>query len=122
MKCGKLVYCNSVHALFLQLLAPAEEEGERKVALVVPALETHRYRLEQFPRSKAEAVQLMDLGTLSTFRYLFFVYLYVYLGKCVCSSLFFSTGVGGGRRSGSGISVCSSRYPPKSQKPPFTVV
>ena len=83
------VFCAFV---LIQLLAPAEEEGERKVALVVPALETHRYRLEQFPRSKAEAVQLMDLGTLSTFRFCLFLYPYVYLGKCVCtksSSLFF---------------------------------
>ncbi len=40
------------------------------MALVVPALETYRYRLPQFPRSKAEAVELLDLGTLLTFRYI----------------------------------------------------
>ncbi len=43
------------------------------MALVVPALETQRYRLEQFPRSKAEALELLDLGTLLTFRYGYYV-------------------------------------------------
>eukprot|EP00095_Tigriopus_kingsejongensis_P005592 snap_masked-scaffold12_size759060-processed-gene-6.2 protein:Tk05592 transcript:snap_masked-scaffold12_size759060-processed-gene-6.2-mRNA-1 annotation:"glycosyltransferase-like protein large2" len=38
-------------------------------ALVVPAFETLRYRLDQFPRSKAEVLDLLDLGTLLTFRY-----------------------------------------------------
>ncbi|TRY74016.1 hypothetical protein TCAL_14630 [Tigriopus californicus] len=38
-------------------------------ALVVPAFETLRYRLDQFPRTKAEVLDLWILGTLLTFRY-----------------------------------------------------
>ncbi|XP_065578708.1 xylosyl- and glucuronyltransferase LARGE2s-like isoform X2 [Artemia franciscana] len=37
-------------------------------ALVVPAFETQRYRLN-FPKSKAELLSMLDLGTLFTFRY-----------------------------------------------------
>lgn len=39
-----------------------------KRALVVPAFETQRYRIN-FPRSKAELVNMLDSGTLFTFRY-----------------------------------------------------
>ena len=33
------------------------------------AFETQRYRLEKFPRTKAETLNLLDVGTLLTFRY-----------------------------------------------------
>ncbi|GFR28141.1 LARGE xylosyl- and glucuronyltransferase 1 [Trichonephila clavata] len=37
-------------------------------ALIVPAFETQRYRLT-FPKSKAELLSMLDMGTLFTFRY-----------------------------------------------------
>lgn len=40
-----------------------------KKALVVPAFETLRYRLS-FPKSKAELLSMLDMGSLYTFRYL----------------------------------------------------
>lgn len=39
-----------------------------KKALVVPAFETLRYRLS-FPKSKAELLSMLDMGTLYTFRW-----------------------------------------------------
>ncbi|XP_067143548.1 xylosyl- and glucuronyltransferase LARGE1-like [Centruroides vittatus] len=39
-----------------------------KKALIVPAFETQRYRLT-FPKSKAELLSMLDMGTLFTFRY-----------------------------------------------------
>lgn len=42
-------------------------ESSRK-ALIVPAFETQRYRLS-FPKSKAELLSMLDMGTLFTFRY-----------------------------------------------------
>lgn len=39
-----------------------------KRALVVPAFETQRYRIN-FPRSKVELLSMLDMGTLFTFRY-----------------------------------------------------
>ncbi|XP_024118751.1 LARGE xylosyl- and glucuronyltransferase 2 [Oryzias melastigma] len=42
--------------------------GNSKKALVVPAFETLRYRLS-FPKSKAELLSMLDMGTLYTFRY-----------------------------------------------------
>ncbi|XP_048215482.1 xylosyl- and glucuronyltransferase LARGE2 isoform X2 [Perognathus longimembris pacificus] len=42
--------------------------SRRKAALVVPAFETLRYRFS-FPSSKAELLDLLDTGTLYTFRY-----------------------------------------------------
>ncbi|KAG5830722.1 hypothetical protein ANANG_G00313630 [Anguilla anguilla] len=39
-----------------------------KKALVVPAFETLRYRLS-YPKSKAELLSQLDMGTLFTFRY-----------------------------------------------------
>ncbi|XP_032367716.1 xylosyl- and glucuronyltransferase LARGE2s, partial [Etheostoma spectabile] len=39
-----------------------------KKALLVPAFETLRYRLS-FPKSKAELLSMLDMGTLYTFRY-----------------------------------------------------
>ncbi|XP_067415500.1 xylosyl- and glucuronyltransferase LARGE1 isoform X3 [Emydura macquarii macquarii] len=39
-----------------------------KKALIVPAFETLRYRLA-FPKSKAELLSMLDMGTLFTFRY-----------------------------------------------------
>lgn len=38
-----------------------------KKALVVPAFETLRYRLS-YPKSKAELLSQLDMGTLFTFR------------------------------------------------------
>ena len=35
----------------------------------MPAFETQRYRLDDFPRSKADVIRLLDEGTLFTFRY-----------------------------------------------------
>ncbi|CAH1786754.1 unnamed protein product [Owenia fusiformis] len=40
----------------------------KKKALIVPAFETQRYRLV-FPKSKAELLSMLDMGTLFTFRY-----------------------------------------------------
>uniref|UniRef100_A0A8D0L2L6 LARGE xylosyl- and glucuronyltransferase 2 n=1 Tax=Sphenodon punctatus TaxID=8508 RepID=A0A8D0L2L6_SPHPU len=40
----------------------------RKAALVVPAFETLHYRLA-FPKSKAELLSMLDMGSLYTFRY-----------------------------------------------------
>ncbi|XP_069759286.1 xylosyl- and glucuronyltransferase LARGE1 isoform X2 [Narcine bancroftii] len=42
--------------------------GHTKKALIVPAFETLRYRLS-FPKSKAELLSMLDMGTLFTFRY-----------------------------------------------------
>ncbi|XP_074660287.1 xylosyl- and glucuronyltransferase LARGE1-like isoform X2 [Tubulanus polymorphus] len=39
-----------------------------KKALVVPAFETQRYKLD-FPKSKAELISMLDMGTIVTFRY-----------------------------------------------------
>ncbi|XP_004623993.1 LARGE xylosyl- and glucuronyltransferase 1 [Octodon degus] len=39
-----------------------------KKAMIVPAFETLRYRLS-FPKSKAELLSMLDMGTLFTFRY-----------------------------------------------------
>ncbi|PSN31281.1 LARGE xylosyl- and glucuronyltransferase 2 [Blattella germanica] len=39
-----------------------------KKALVVPAFETQRYRIT-FPKTKAELLNMLDMGTLFTFRY-----------------------------------------------------
>jgi len=38
-------------------------------ALVVPAFETHQYKVADLPESKAEIVKRLDLGTVLTFRY-----------------------------------------------------
>ncbi|XP_061671609.1 xylosyl- and glucuronyltransferase LARGE2s isoform X2 [Syngnathoides biaculeatus] len=79
-----------VHLYFLQYeYTPTEEENDvtlvaqlsmdrktvmeldlanHKKALVVPAFETLRYRLS-FPKSKAELLSMLDMGTLYTFRY-----------------------------------------------------
>ncbi|XP_015682531.1 LARGE xylosyl- and glucuronyltransferase 2 isoform X1 [Protobothrops mucrosquamatus] len=40
----------------------------KKVALIVPAFETLHYRLN-FPKSKAELLTMLDMGSLYTFRY-----------------------------------------------------
>ena len=37
-------------------------------ALIIPAFETLRYRLT-FPKSKADLLHMLDMGTLFTFRY-----------------------------------------------------
>lgn len=39
-----------------------------KKAMIVPAFETLRYRLS-FPKSKAELLSMLDMGTLFTFRW-----------------------------------------------------
>ncbi|XP_054163176.1 xylosyl- and glucuronyltransferase LARGE2s-like [Oppia nitens] len=43
-------------------------ESASKKALVVPAFETQRYRIS-FPKTKAELLSMLDMGTLFTFRY-----------------------------------------------------
>ncbi|KAI1301775.1 LARGE xylosyl- and glucuronyltransferase 2 [Halotydeus destructor] len=43
-------------------------ESTSKKALVVPAFETQRYRIS-FPKTKAELLSMLDMGTLFTFRY-----------------------------------------------------
>merc|ERR1719322_1029686 len=46
-----------------------QARSKKYAALVVAAFETQRYRLEKFPRTKAETLNLLDVGTLLTFRY-----------------------------------------------------
>ncbi|PVD33722.1 hypothetical protein C0Q70_04982 [Pomacea canaliculata] len=53
---------------YLKKAATTMAIGKQKKALVVPAFETQRYRL-QFPKSKAELLSMLDMGTLFTFRY-----------------------------------------------------
>ncbi|XP_076450091.1 xylosyl- and glucuronyltransferase LARGE1-like [Babylonia areolata] len=53
---------------YLKKAANMMDIGAEKKALVVPAFETQRYRLE-FPKSKAELLSMLDMGTLFTFRY-----------------------------------------------------
>lgn len=43
------------------------ELPHRKAALIVPAFETLHYRLT-FPKSKAELLSMLDMGSLYTFR------------------------------------------------------
>ncbi|RWS09293.1 glycosyltransferase-like protein LARGE1, partial [Dinothrombium tinctorium] len=43
-------------------------ESSSKKALIVPAFETQRYRIS-FPKTKAELLSQLDMGTLFTFRY-----------------------------------------------------
>lgn len=43
------------------------ELPQRKAALIVPAFETLHYRLT-FPKSKAELLSMLDMGSLYTFR------------------------------------------------------
>nr|XP_033784341.1 LARGE xylosyl- and glucuronyltransferase 2 isoform X2 [Geotrypetes seraphini] len=45
-----------------------QDMASTKKALIVPAFETLRYRLT-FPKSKAELLTMLDMGTLYTFRY-----------------------------------------------------
>ncbi|XP_077178412.1 xylosyl- and glucuronyltransferase LARGE2 [Paroedura picta] len=44
------------------------EQPQKKAALIVPAFETLHYRLT-FPKSKAELLSMLDMGSLYTFRY-----------------------------------------------------
>lgn len=53
---------------YLKKAASTMDITTEKKALVVPAFETQRYRL-QFPKSKAELLSMLDMGTLFTFRY-----------------------------------------------------
>ncbi|CAJ0934855.1 unnamed protein product, partial [Ranitomeya imitator] len=53
----------SLRKSFLQL-----DMSNTKKALIIPAFETLRYRLS-FPKSKAELLSMLDMGTLFTFRY-----------------------------------------------------
>ncbi|CAG5848510.1 unnamed protein product [Menidia menidia] len=52
---------------YLRSVVQLDMAHSRK-ALVVPAFETLRYRLS-FPKSKAELLSMLDMGTLYTFRY-----------------------------------------------------
>ncbi|XP_014871722.1 glycosyltransferase-like protein LARGE1 [Poecilia latipinna] len=61
-----------------------------KKALVVPAFETLRYRLS-FPKSKAELLSQLDMGTLFTFRCeTETLILFLVMFKCYCKQLYFS--------------------------------
>ncbi|GFN86741.1 large xylosyl- and glucuronyltransferase 2 [Plakobranchus ocellatus] len=53
---------------YLKKAIPMTDMANKKKALVVPAFETQRYRLE-FPKSKTELLSMLDMGTLFTFRY-----------------------------------------------------
>ncbi|XP_005089411.2 LARGE xylosyl- and glucuronyltransferase 1 [Aplysia californica] len=53
---------------YLKKAIPMMDMRTQKKALVVPAFETQRYRL-QFPKSKTELLSMLDMGTLFTFRY-----------------------------------------------------
>ena len=44
------------------------DRGVPNRVLIVPAFETPRYRLDKFPKTKPEVVELLDLGVLFTFR------------------------------------------------------
>lgn len=58
-----------------------------KKALVVPAFETLRYRLS-YPKSKAELLSQLDMGTLFTFRsasHTHFQFNFKILHKCYCT-------------------------------------
>ena len=53
-----------------QLLGnPDEEDTASPRALIVPAFETKKYRLDDFPRTKADVIRLLDEGNLVTFRF-----------------------------------------------------
>ncbi|XP_059161962.1 xylosyl- and glucuronyltransferase LARGE1-like [Physella acuta] len=53
---------------YLKKAIPMADLNSQKKALVIPAFETQRYRL-QFPKSKTELLSMLDMGTLFTFRY-----------------------------------------------------
>lgn len=53
---------------YLKKAASMMDLTNEKKALVVPAFETQRYRLE-FPKTKSELLSMLDMGTLFTFRY-----------------------------------------------------
>ncbi|XP_034051503.1 LARGE xylosyl- and glucuronyltransferase 2 [Thalassophryne amazonica] len=53
---------------YLRKSVVQQDMAHTKKALVVPAFETLRYRLS-FPKSKAELLSMLDMGTLYTFRY-----------------------------------------------------
>ncbi|XP_033752458.1 LARGE xylosyl- and glucuronyltransferase 1-like [Pecten maximus] len=59
-----------VHNLYenLKRTATTMDLANTKKALIVPAFETPRYRIE-FPKSKAELLSSLDMGDLYTFRY-----------------------------------------------------
>ena len=54
-----------------QLLGNPDEEDTAVPprALIVPAFETKKYRLDDFPRTKADVIRLLDEGNLVTFRF-----------------------------------------------------
>ena len=53
----------------LSLSSSGQASNKRYTALVVAAFQTQRYSLAKFPRTKAETLKLLDIGTLSTFQY-----------------------------------------------------
>ena len=55
--------------IFSHFSTSRQGKNKKFAALVVAAFETQRYRLEKFPRTKAETLNLLDVGTLLTFRY-----------------------------------------------------
>ena len=64
-----LIIVSIIFQLFLGFSTSRQARSKKYAALVVAAFETQRYRLEKFPRTKAETLNLLDVGTLLTFRY-----------------------------------------------------
>lgn len=58
--------CLSPPPLFRKSVIQLDLANTKK-AMIVPAFETLRYRLS-FPKSKAELLSMLDMGTLFTFR------------------------------------------------------
>lgn len=60
--------CNLIYCVFVCRKSVVQlDMANTKKALVVPAFETLRYRLS-YPKSKAELLSQLDMGTLFTFR------------------------------------------------------
>lgn len=59
-----------MHGLYeyLKKALPLMDMAKSKKALIVPAFETQRYRID-FPKTKAELLSQLDMGDLFTFRY-----------------------------------------------------
>lgn len=58
--------CISTYLSFRKSVIQLDLANTKK-AMIVPAFETLRYRLS-FPKSKAELLSMLDMGTLFTFR------------------------------------------------------
>ena len=62
------IFRNLRSSISEQFLSEPNGELPNK-ALIVAAFETPRYRLDKFPKTKPEVVELLDLGVLFTFRF-----------------------------------------------------